>query len=211
LLKLLYGLIILRLTNHPVVPFSLIFHKGNAFSLYSIRDDGMGLIQSMEELSLADTVPDSGGVYLVPAFSGLGAPWFDEKARAIIYGMSRGTVKAHIIRAALASIAHQNADVLEGMIRDTGVEISLLRADGGGSVNPLLMQMQSDYVPCTVTASGEKELTLRGVAAMAGQAAGLFKASELPAPIRARYEPEMSPEDRKAERLAWFDALHRCR
>ena len=173
--------------------------------------DGMQLISSMKELDLASTVSNTEGVYLVPAFSGLGAPWFDENAKAILYGMNRGTGKAHIIRAALASIAHQNADVLDAMRRDTGIEISRIQADGGGSVNPILMQMQSDLVPCQVIVSAEKELTLLGAAAMVGSRAGLFALSDYSMPVAGSYSPAMSEENRKAERFAWLDALYRCR
>ncbi len=173
--------------------------------------DSLQLIGSMEEMSEAETVPATDGVYLVPAFSGLGAPWFDEKAKGILFGMNRGTTKAHVIRAALASIAHQNADVLDAMVRDIGTPITRLQADGGGSVNPLLMQMQSDYVPCLVAVSAEKELTLAGCAKMAGFSAGLVGAEEAVLPVLAEYTPKMSEQDRKAERAGWHDALRRCR
>ena len=173
--------------------------------------DGLRLIGGMEDMREAESVPSTDGVYLVPAFSGLGAPWFDEKAKGILFGMNRGTTKAHVIRAALASIAHQNADVLDAMVRDVGTPITRLQADGGGSINPLLMQMQSDYVPCTVAVSAEKELTLAGCAKMAGISAGLLKAEEAPLPVLAEYQPKMDAPQREAERAGWHDALRRCR
>lgn len=171
--------------------------------------DSFGLISSMDELREAGKVDSTDGVYLVPAFSGLGAPWFEEKAKAVIYGMNRGTTKAHVIRAALASIAHQNADVLDAMKKDTSITIDTLHADGGGSVNPLLMQMQSDYVPCRVTVSSESEMTLYGAALMAALSSGVIDA----VPERGEsviYEPRLSEEKRTDERKGWIDALKRC-
>ena len=163
----------------------------------------------MDELREAEDVDSTDGVYLVPAFSGLGAPWFEEKAKAVIYGMNRGTTKAHVIRAALASIAHQNADVLDAMKKDTSITIDTLHADGGGSVNPLLMQMQSDYVPCRVAVSTESEMTLYGAALMAALSSGVIDT----VPERGEsviYEPRLSEEKRTDERKGWIDALKRC-
>jgi glycerol kinase len=173
--------------------------------------DGLGLIQSMDELKEAESVPSTDGVYLVPAFSGLGAPWFDDRAKGVLFGMTRGTTKGHVLRAALASIAHQNADVLDAMVQDTGTPILRLQADGGGSVNTLLMQMQSDYVPCKVVVSAEKELTLTGAAKMAGMSSGLFKQDRAGLSILAEYAPKMDEQQRLAERAGWLDALRRCR
>ena len=170
----------------------------------------MRLIGSMDELALAETVPDAQGVYLVPAFAGLGAPWFDENARAVLYGMNRGTEKAHILRAALESIAHQNADVLDAMRMDTGKPVETISADGGGSVNPLLMQMQSDLVPCRVRVSAEKNLTLYGVGRM------VLEKHVPAASIRqldpaAEYTPSAGEQERTRRRGGWADALKRCR
>ena len=168
------------------------------------------LMQDMEELALAATVPDTQGVYLVPAFAGLGAPWFDENAKAILYGMNRGTTKAHILRAALASIAHQNADVLDAMRKDTGSPVRALNADGGGSVNALLMQMQADLVPCSLRVSAEKDLTLFGIGRMAlhSEVPQLAAQTRTPAAV---YEPQMGEDVRTAQRTGWADALRRCR
>ncbi len=182
----------------------------SADTLMWVKDE-LGLISDMEELSLAGSVTSTDGVYLVPAFSGLGAPYFDENAKGMLFGMNRGTTKAHVLRAALASIAHQNTDVLDAMAKDAGQAIDELRADGGGSVNPLLMQMQSDYVPCTVAVSAEKDLTLKGVAAMAGLSAGLFDLSACSYPVSAHYRPKMPEEERLRERAGWLDAVNRCR
>ena len=181
----------------------------SADTLMWIKDD-LQLIDSMDEVALAATVSDTQGVYLVPAFAGLGAPWFDENARAILYGMNRGTTKAHVLRAALSSIAHQNADVLDAMRLDTGSPVRVISADGGGSVNPLLMQMQSDLVPCTVNVSAEKELTLRGVGLMAlhRYAPEVSNAADKRAAV---YEPRMDAARREEQRGGWADALRRCR
>lgn len=181
----------------------------SADTLMWLKND-LCLLGSMEELSLANTVPDTQGVYLVPAFAGLGAPWFEENARALLFGMNRGTTKAHVLRAALESIAHQNADVLDAMQKDTGHPIAGINADGGGSVNPLLMQMQSDLVPCEVAVSAEKELTLLGVGLMVLHR---FKPAlcETPPKHAAVYSPKMNEEQRNASRGGWADALRRCR
>jgi len=181
----------------------------SADTLMWLKDD-LQLISGMDELELAGTVPDTQGVYLVPAFAGLGAPWFDEGAKAILYGMNRGSSKAHVLRAALESIAHQNADVLDAMRKDMGNPVRAISADGGGSVNPLLMQMQSDLVPCEVAVAAEKDLTLLGIGLMA-----LHRA--LPELCNAKpnhavvYAPQITEEKRAAMRAGWADALERCR
>ena len=181
----------------------------SADTLMWLKND-LRLMESMDELALAQTVPDTQGVYLVPAFAGLGAPWFDENARAILYGMNRGTGKAHVLRAALESIAHQNADVLDAMGMDTGKPVEWISADGGGSVNALLMQIQSDLVPCRVQVSAEKELTLNGVGRMVLDKLmpGSCAAARKPAAV---YEPVLSERERAAQRDGWADALRRCR
>ncbi len=109
--------------------------------------DGLGIVKSSAEIEpLAASVPDSGGVYLVPAFAGLGAPHWDQYARGTITGITRGTTAAHFARAALEAIAFQVADVLEVMRKDSGIEIQELRVDGGASTNNLLMQFQADLL-----------------------------------------------------------------
>ncbi len=182
----------------------------SADTLMWLRDD-LGLIDDFGNVeAIARSVDSTEGVQLVPAFSGLGAPYFDSSARAILCGMSRGTKKAHVVRAALESIAQQNADVLDAMARDAGAPVSVLNADGGGSVNRLLMQMQADLVPCKVCASGEADLTALGAARMAGLAVGLYQVFE-PVPHRAAYEPVMNDTRRNQMRAAWADAVRRAR
>lgn len=182
----------------------------SADTLAWLRDE-LELISDVAEVeALAASVLDTQGVYLVPAFSGLGAPYFDENARAVLYGMNRGTRRAHVVRAALESIAHQNADVLDAMARDMGAPVAQLNADGGGSVNALLMQLQADLIPGRTVCTDEPDLTMYGVGRMAGIAAGLYQAF---APPRARavYEPQMREEKRAAMRAGWADAVRRSR
>lgn len=181
----------------------------SADTLMWLRDD-LHLIHSMDELSIASTVPSSEGVYLVPAFSGLGAPWFDSNAHALLYGMSRGTTQAHVIYAALESIAQQNADVLEVMARDAACPVRQIAADGGPTVNPLLMQLQSDLVPCDVRISAQREMSLLGAGLMGAEHLGWPVASMRPED-GAHYEPRMAVDERAARRSGWHDALRRCR
>ncbi len=159
---------------------------------------------------LAETVPDAGGVTLVPAFSGLGAPYFDTAARAILCGISRGTTRAHVARAALESIAQQNADVLDAMAGDLGKPVSVLSADGGGTVNKLLMQLQADLVPCRVKVAAYPDLSAMGAGLMSGQSAGLFDHFIAPE-LAAEYAPQMPETARKSLRHEWADAVRRAR
>ncbi len=131
--------------------------------------DGLGLLLSSNEAEiLASSVKNTEGLYLVPAFSGLGAPYWDQKARGTIVGITRGTSSAHFVRAALESIAFQNMDVLKAMEADSGISIKELRVDGGATVNKLLMQFQSDILNVRVVKSKISELTAAGAAYLAG-------------------------------------------
>lgn len=137
--------------------------------------DGLGIISSSGEIEkLAQTVSDNGGVYLVPAFAGLGAPHWDQHARGTIVGITRGTTSAHIARAALESIALQTMDVLKAMEADAGIEIKELRVDGGATVNDLLMQIQADVLGAAVVRPQITETTAMGAAYLAGLAVGLW-------------------------------------
>ncbi|GAM09071.1 glycerol kinase [Geobacter sp. OR-1] len=138
--------------------------------------DGLGIIRDSAEVeALAATVADNGGVYFVPAFSGLGAPHWDPYARGTIVGISRGTTSAHIARAVLESIAFQTADLLAAMESDSGVRLSELRVDGGASVNNLLLQFQADLLGVNVVRPMVRETTALGAACLAGLAAGFWK------------------------------------
>ncbi|MEX2535826.1 MAG: glycerol kinase GlpK [Trueperaceae bacterium] len=177
--------------------------------------DGLGIIESsaqVEELAL--TVPDSAGVYLVPAFSGLGAPHWDQYARGTIVGLTRGSTRAHIARAALDSIAFQVADVISAMEQDRGKPLSELRVDGGASNNDLLMQFQADLLGVPVVRPQIVETTALGAAYLAGLAVGFWGGKEEIARQwreEARFEPSMDAEQRDGVREDWTRALERSR
>jgi glycerol kinase len=174
--------------------------------------DGLGIIGSADEVeTLAASVPDCGGVSLVPAFVGLGAPYWDPEARGAILGLTRGAGRAHLARAALEAIAHQTADVLEAMTRD-GATVGELRVDGGASRNDLLMQMQADLCGLGLLRPGEVEMTALGAAHLAGLVAGLWPSAPEPDASRAtRFAPVMSADDRQTARQAWKQAVARVR
>jgi glycerol kinase len=138
--------------------------------------DGLEFIKSSEEVEkLASSVPDNGGVYFVPAFSGLGAPYWNQHARGTMMGITRGTISAHIARASIESIAFQTMDVLKAMNSDAGIAIKEIRVDGGATVNNLLMQFQSDLINCNVVRPMITETTAAGAAYFAGLAIGFWK------------------------------------
>jgi len=138
--------------------------------------DGLKIIRTSKEIEkLAAEVPDAGGVYLVPAFAGLGAPHWNQHARGAIFGLTRGSTTAHIAKAALDSIAYQTYDVLEAMEADAGINITELRVDGGATVNNALMQFQSDILDCKVVRPTITETTALGAAYLAGLAVGYWK------------------------------------
>ena len=177
--------------------------------------DGLGIIRDSSEVeALAASVPDTGGVVFVPAFAGLGAPYWDAYARGTIVGMTRGTTKAHIARAALASIAYQSVDVLEAMQKDSAIVLSELRVDGGASRNDLLMQFQADVLGVPVVRPMVTETTALGAAYLAGLAVGFWSSQEeLSAQwqMGRRFAPAMAGDER-AERLAlWRRAVERAR
>lgn len=177
--------------------------------------DQAGLVESIEAVEpLAASVESAEGVYLIPAFSGLGAPYFDDNARAILYGMNRGTTKAHIVRAALESMAYQDADVIAAMEKDTGIPLAELRADGGPTHNGLLMQLLADLLGCPVRCAAQSELSALGVGYMAGVATGLYPTAEaIPAMKREgrRYQPGYNDTQRQTAMNGWRQAVARCR
>jgi glycerol kinase len=141
--------------------------------------DGLGLIKSSAEVeSLAQTVPDNGGVYLVPAFAGLGAPHWDQFARGTITGITRGTTAGHLARAALEGIAFQTMDVLEAMEADSGIPVKELRVDGGATADDTLMQFQADILNVPLVRPKIWETTALGAAYLAGLAVGFWKDTE---------------------------------
>ncbi len=177
--------------------------------------DGLKLIRSSEEVeALASSVPDNGGVYLVPAFAGLGAPHWDPYARGTIAGLTRGTTGGHLARAALEGIAFQVADVLDAMRADSGIDLSELRVDGGAAVNDLLMQFQADVLAVPVVRPRVSETTALGAAYLAGLATGFWQDE---AAIREqwqldrRFEPALPPGSAAQLRAGWQRALDRSR
>jgi glycerol kinase len=177
--------------------------------------DGLGLIRSSEEVEkLATSVTDNGGVYLVPAFAGLGAPHWDAYARGTIVGITRGTTAGHIARAAVESIAFQVADLARAMSADAGVPVAELRVDGGAARNDLLMQFQADLLGVPVVRPAVTETTALGAAYLAGLAVGYWKdVKEIATQRRVerRFEPKLSDYQVKALRARWDRALGRAK
>ncbi len=177
--------------------------------------DGLGIITSSSEVeTLAARVPDTDGVYLVPAFSGLGAPHWDPYARGALLGLTRGSTAAHIARAALESIAYQSMDVLTAMEADAGIRLTQLRVDGGATVNNLLMQFQADILDVPVVRPKIAETTALGAAYLAGLAVGYWKD---PGEITTQwkidhvFEPALSQERREELKSGWTKALDRAK
>ena len=176
--------------------------------------DGLGLIGSARESeALAASVKDTGGVYFVPAFVGLGTPWWDPYARGIITGISRGTTRAHLTRATLEAMAFQTVDVVEAMRKDTGLAVPALRVDGGASANDLLLSMQSDFLGLPTLRPACVETTAQGAACLAGLAVGVFGSlSEIAATckIEHTFKPSISEKERQARLDDWHFAVHRA-
>lgn len=177
--------------------------------------DGLGLIQKASDVeALAGSVADTGDVYLVPAFAGLGTPHWDSYARGILVGMTRGTSRAHIARAALESIALQSADVFNAMQGDSGIALKELRVDGGACANNLLMQMQADFLGVNVVRPKVTETTALGAAYLAGLATGFWKdAAEISQQwqVNRCFEPQMQASERQAKLIRWREAVERSR
>jgi len=173
--------------------------------------DGLGIIASAGDVeTLAASVPDSGGVYVVPAFTGLGAPHWDPHARGTITGISRGTTAAHIARATLESIALQTVDLVRAMEEDTGIKLPELRVDGGATVNNLLMQIQADLLGVPVIRSRISETTALGAAFLAGLAVGYWQDSEetsIARRIDRTFIPEMADKKVVLLRQGWDRAV----
>ncbi len=177
--------------------------------------DGLGIIQKSSDIEkLACKVEDTDGVVLVPAFTGLGAPHWDSEARALLCGMSRGTNKAHIARAALESIAFQVSDVLTAMQSDIAHPLKELRVDGGASCNDMLMQFQADLLNVPVLRPKMLESTAWGAAAMAGLKSGVFSnLNEIAQSwqLDRAFEPKMQSDEREAHLVKWQNALKRAK
>jgi glycerol kinase len=177
--------------------------------------DGLEFFSSSGEIEkLAASVLDSGDVYVVPAFTGLGAPYWDPDARGSISGLTRGTTRAHIARAALESIAFQSAELLEAMQKDSQQQLSELRVDGGAAANDLLMQFQADLLGVPVVRPQVLETTALGAAYLAGLTVDLWKSrDELESHWKAerRFEPRMAAGERETRLSRWREAVARAR
>jgi glycerol kinase len=172
--------------------------------------DGLGLIRDSGSVeALARLVPDTGGVHFVPAFTGLGAPYWDPQARGALVGLTRGTSAAHIARATLEAIALQSTDVLIAMQADSGRALSELRVDGGGSRNALLMQLQADLLGAPVVCARHSESTALGAACLAGVGAGIWTPAQIAAGWQAgpSYLPRMSRDEAAARLQRWALAV----
>ena len=175
--------------------------------------DGLGVIKSSSEIeALACTVEDNGGVYFVPALTGLGAPYWDQYAKGCLYGISRGTTAAHIARAALEGIAFQTMDIVNAMQKDAGCTLKELKVDGGASRNNLLMQFQADILGTSVIRSTVTETTALGAAYLAGLAVGYWESIDHIKSqwgVDTQFNPLASPEKVEALKNGWADAIKR--
>jgi glycerol kinase len=177
--------------------------------------DGLKIIRTAPDIeALAASVPDNGGAYLVPAFTGLGAPHWDPYARGAAFGLTRGTSAAHIARAALESIAFQSTEVLSAMENDAHLELAELRVDGGAAANNLLMQFQADLLGVPVVRPKVLETTALGAAYLAGLAVGYWQnESDIGAnwQVDRRFEPAMSRDQAAALMAQWDKAVERAK
>ena len=179
-------------------------------SIQWLRDEMRMFRDSSESEEYATSVESTDNVYVVPAFTGLGAPHWDQNARGAVFGLTRGTSKAQFIRATLESMAYQTRDVLDTMIKDSGVEIPIMRVDGGAANNDFLMQFQADILGTTIERSEVMETTALGAAYLAGLATGFFEDMD---DLKAHWEkdstfkPEMSEEDRDDLYAGWQNAV----
>ena len=175
--------------------------------------DGLGFITSSSEIEdLASTVPDSGGVYFVPALTGLAAPYWDQYARGTIIGITRGTTRAHIARAALDGIAFQTYDIAQAMAKDMNASLTELKVDGGASRNNLLMQSQADILGIKVVRPRITETTALGAAYLAGLAVGFWKNTDEIKnqwQIERCFEPIADNDTIEAAKAGWANAIGR--
>jgi glycerol kinase len=179
-----------------------------------LRDELQILGDAAESEALAQEIEDNEGVYLVPAFAGLGAPYWDSDARGAVVGLTRGAGRAHFARAALEAIAYQSRDVADAMNRDSDIELRELRVDGGAAQNDFLMQFQADLLGVTVDRPRLVETTAAGSAYLAGLATGVWNSPADLAEIRRserRFEPAMDTDRRDALYAGWKEAVSRVR
>jgi glycerol kinase len=177
--------------------------------------DGLGLIRESHEIeALAESVPDSGGVYFVPAFAGLGAPHWDPYARGAIVGITRGTTAAHIARAAVEAMAYQVSDLLDAIGADSGIPLHELRVDGGAAANDRLLQFQADLLGVPVVRPEVIETTALGAAYLAGLAVGFWESPEALADhwrVQRRFEPSIGRGEARSRVARWREAVERAK
>ena len=177
-----------------------------------LRDEMRFFTESRDAEYYAKKVPDTGGVYIVPAFTGIGAPYWDMYARGTIVGITRGTKREHLVRASQESIAYQSADLVLAMEKDTGTPLKRLKVDGGASRDSFLMQFQADILNAEVVKPLQHETTALGVARLAGLTVGLWASQEELAQkqeIQQAYTPQMSACEREEKLKKWHRAVER--
>lgn len=187
-----------------------VFNAGSAIQW--LRDEMKLISNAPEADAIAESIPDTGGVYVVPAFTGLGAPYWDMYARGIIVGLTRGSTKEHVIRAVLEAIAFQSRDVFEAMENDSGIRIKELKVDGGASVSNFLMQFQADIMDVVVKRPEISETTALGAAYLAGLGIGIWRSGEEIERswiVGKEYIPSMKPELRESLYRDWKRAVDR--
>jgi len=192
--------------------------EGSVFSAGSavqwLRDELRFVQNAAVTSEIAQAVGDTGGVYVVPAFTGLGAPWWDMEARGAILGLTRGSNRAHIVRATLESLAYQTRDVIDAMNADSGIPITELAVDGGATANDFLMQFQADILGVPVNRPAGLETTATGAAFLAGLGSGFWKSPENLAAARTTervFEPRMPAGERERLYAGWREAVERVR
>ncbi|HEY1116487.1 MAG TPA: FGGY-family carbohydrate kinase, partial [Acidimicrobiales bacterium] len=177
--------------------------------------DGLEVIDEAAEIGpLAESVPDTGGVVVVPAFTGLGSPWWDPYARGAIVGITRGTTRAHLARATVESMAFQTRDVVDAMSAASGHEVVAMRVDGGASVMPLLLQVQADQLQVPVSRPTVQETTALGAAYLAGLAEGVWSSPDEVTRnwvLDVEVGPSAGREDADAAHAVWLRAVERAR
>jgi glycerol kinase len=174
-----------------------------------LRDELQIIRDAGESENIALSVPDTGGVYFVPAFVGLGTPHWNPEARGTITGLTRGTQRSHIIRAALESMAYQSSDVIDAMEKDSGIKIERLSVDGGAAANNFLLQFQADVLNRPVKRPGMVEITALGAAALAALGAGIWKISDLQESANRNYR-HFSPQIEESVRRDLLDGWQKA-
>ena len=177
-----------------------------------LRDEMHMVDTAAETENMAWSVPDTNGVYIVPAFTGLGAPYWDAYARGAVFGLTRGTTAAHFVRAVLESVAYESSDVIKAMEEDAGVKLKQLRVDGGASANSFLLQFQADILGSEILKPSVIESTALGAAYLAGLATGFYSdRNEIKANwmLERKFEPSVSEEERRTKLSGWMEAVRR--